>query len=65
MKPGDYVCGFFMDGANSQVPIIMGSITWRTVQGPQKEGTGFSSQRQNIIIVALKKKKHLCRFQMQ
>lgn len=43
LKPGDYVCGFFMDGSNSQVPIIMGSIPGAP-QTPQKEGTGFSSE---------------------
>ena len=42
-KPGDYVCGFFMDGSNAQVPIIIGSIPG-AVQGPQKEGTGFSAE---------------------
>lgn len=43
LKEGDYVCGFFMDGASSQVPIIIGSIPGAP-QSPQKEGTGFSAE---------------------
>lgn len=43
LKEGDYVCGFFMDGASSQVPVIIGSMPGAP-QSPQKEGTGFSAE---------------------
>lgn len=42
-KEGDYVCGFFLDGQSSQVPVIIGSIPGAP-QTPQKEGTGFSAE---------------------
>ena len=42
-KEGSYVCGFFMDGASSQVPVIMGSIPG-VPQRPPREGIGFSAE---------------------
>jgi hypothetical protein len=42
-KEGDYVCGFFADGSNSQVPMIMGSMPGVPQQEP-KDGIGFSPE---------------------
>lgn len=44
-KPGDYVCGFFADGSNSQVPMIFGSMPGVPQKQP-KQGVGFSAEAQ-------------------
>ena len=42
-KEGAYVFGFFMDGANSQVPVIMGQVPGVPQKEP-KAGTGFNGE---------------------
>ena len=49
-RPGDVVVGFFMDGDNAQIPMIMGAFG-RTSQVPQQEAseafkpfTGYTSK---------------------
>ena len=50
-RPGDVVVGFFMDGDNAQIPMIMGAFG-RTSQVPQQAASGafipFTGYTSNI-----------------